>query len=121
MLNCITQRPNLIKSFVRISYLRPADIDGAKHSRAILKLLAERIRQTWPSVRIIFRGDSGFCRWRLMRWCDLHEVDYIIGLARNAVLERMALSWTEMSKAQFEQTHQKQRIRYLKKQCWEGK
>jgi len=93
-----------------VSYLRPADIDGAKHSRAILKLLVERIRQTWPNVRIIFRGDSGFCRWRLMRWCDLHDVDYIIGLARNAVLERMALSWTEMSKAQFEQTHQKQRI-----------
>jgi hypothetical protein len=93
-----------------VAYLRPSNIDAAKHSRAILKLLVERIRQTWPNVRIIFRGDSGFCRWRLMRWCDLHDVGYIIGLARNAVLERMALSWTDTSKAKFEQTHQKQRI-----------
>jgi hypothetical protein len=93
-----------------VSYLRPADIDGAKHSRAILKLLVKRIRQQWPKVRIIFRGDSGFCRWKLMRWCDRQDVRYIIGLARNAVLQRMAQQWIETSRKQFEQTHQKQRI-----------
>jgi len=92
------------------AYLRPANIDGAKHSRAILKLLVERIRQTWPQIKIVFRGDSGFCRWKLMRWCDRHDVGYIIGLARNRVLERMAKQWTAISKAQFEQTHQKQRL-----------
>jgi hypothetical protein len=53
-----------------IAYLRPADIDPALHSRAILKLLVKRIRRAWPNVRIIIRCDSGFCRWRLMRWCD---------------------------------------------------
>ena len=92
------------------AYLRPANIDGAKHSRAILKLLVERIRQTWPQVKIVFRGDSGFCRWKLMRWCDRHNVGYIIGLARNPVLERIAKPWTAISKTQFEQTHQKQRL-----------
>ena len=44
-----------------VSYLRPADIDPALHSRAILKLLVKRIRQQWPGVKIIFRADSGFC------------------------------------------------------------
>lgn len=92
------------------AYLRPADIDGAKHSRAILKLLVQRIRQAWPNVRIIFRGDSGFCRWRLMRWCDKHDVGYIIGLARNAVLTRLAEQFTSISKTQFEQMQQKQRV-----------
>jgi len=51
-----------------VAYLRPSNIDGAKHSRAILKLLVTRLRQTWPAVKIVFRGDSGFCRWRLLRW-----------------------------------------------------
>ena len=92
------------------AYLRPADIDGDKHSRAILKLLVQRIRQAWPNVRIIFRGDSGFCRWRLMRWCDKHDVGYIIGLARNAVLTRLAEQFTSISKIQFEQMRQKQRV-----------
>jgi len=93
-----------------VAYLRPADIDGARHSRAILKLLVQRFRQVWPGVRIIFRGDSGFCRWRLMRWCDRNEVGYIIGLARNPVLERFAHLWVNGAKIQFEQSGQKQRI-----------
>ena len=93
-----------------VAYLRPADIDGARHSRAILKLLVQRFRQAWPKVRIVFRGDSGFCRWKLMRWCDKNNVGYIIGLARNPVLERFARPWMEAAKAQCEQSGQKQRI-----------
>jgi hypothetical protein len=93
-----------------VAYLRPANIDGAQHSRAILKLLVKRFRRQWPHVRILFRGDSGFCRWKLMRWCDKHDVGYIIGLARNAVLKRLARPWTETSAAQFAQTNEKQRL-----------
>jgi hypothetical protein len=93
-----------------VAYLRPANIDGAKHSRAILKLLVKRFRRQWPNVRIVFRGDSGFCRWKLMRWCDRHDVGYILGLARNTVLEKQARPWTEVSAAQFAQTNQKQRL-----------
>ena len=93
-----------------VSYLRPSNIDAAKHSRAILKLLADRLRQAWPGVRIVFRGDSGFCRWRLMRWCDRHDVGYVIGLARNKALERMAEPFMREAKQQYEQTKHKQRI-----------
>lgn len=42
------------------AYLRPSKIDAAKHSRAITKLLVRRIRQRWPHVKIVLRGDSGF-------------------------------------------------------------
>ena len=93
-----------------VSYLRPSNIDAAKHSRPILKLLTERLRQVWPQVKIIFRGDSGFCRWKLMRWCDRHDVGYILGLARNKVLERVAEPFLLQAKQQYEQTRQTQRI-----------
>ncbi len=73
-----------------VAYLRPSNIDGAKHSRAILKLLVTRFRRQWPDVKIIFRADSGFCRWKLLRWCDQSGVDYIVGLAKNEVLKRLA-------------------------------
>jgi len=66
-----------------VSYLRPSRIDGAKHAWAILALLVKRLRQVWPKVRIIFRGDSGFCRWRMLSWCERHGVDYIVGIAQN--------------------------------------
>jgi hypothetical protein len=70
------------ESHLLVAYLRPADIDGALHTRAILKLLVKRIRQVWPNVRIIIRCDSGFCRWRLMRWCDRNDVGYICPQSR---------------------------------------
>lgn len=69
-----------------VSYLRPSNIDAAKHSWAILSLLVRRFRQEWPEVKIIFRGDSGFCRHRMLEWCNRHDVGFIIGLAKNARL-----------------------------------
>jgi hypothetical protein len=71
-----------------VAYLRPADRDASHHTAAILKLVVTRLRQVWPNVRITIRADGGFCRWRLMRWCDHNDIRYILGLARNPVLER---------------------------------
>ena len=93
-----------------VAYLRRSDIDAAKPSWAILKLLERRLRQAWPNVRIIVRGDSGFCRWKMMRWCERHDVHYIVGVAKNAVLLREADSWIRQAKEAFEATHQKQRL-----------
>jgi len=69
-----------------VSYLRPSNIDGAKHAWAILALLVKRLRQEWPAVKIIFRGDSGFCRPRMLDWCDRHGVGYVVGIAKNSRL-----------------------------------
>jgi len=67
-------------------YLRPSKIDGARHAAAVIKLLVRRLRQVWPSTRFILRADSGFCRRRLLQWCERSGVGYVIGLARNARL-----------------------------------
>lgn len=58
-----------------VSYLRPSNADPARHAWAILKLLVTRLHQEWPQVKIILRGDSGFCRWRTLRWCKQNKVD----------------------------------------------
>jgi hypothetical protein len=71
------------KDQLLVSYLRQSQIDGAKHAWAILSLLVKRFRQVWPKVKIIFRGDSGFCRWRMLSWCERHAVGYIVGIAKN--------------------------------------
>ncbi len=92
-----------------VSYLRPSNIDGAKHSWAILSLLVKRLRQVWPKVRIIFRGDGGFCRWKMLRWCDHHEVGYIIGLAKNKCLNRLTASLQDEAAACFAATGHKVR------------
>ena len=92
-----------------VAYLRPADIDPAKHSLGILKLLVGRLRRAWPGVRIVVRADSGFCRRRLMRWCERHDVGYILGLARNARLTALAAPAMALAEAGFAESGAKQR------------
>jgi hypothetical protein len=92
------------------AYLRPSNIDAAKHARAVLKLLARRLRAAWPGVRITIRADSGFCRWRLMRWCDSHGIGYVLGLAKNPALGRAARDEVERAERQFRATGQPQRV-----------
>jgi hypothetical protein len=66
-----------------VNHLRPGKLDQAKHAWAILSLLVERLRQAWPGVRVVFRGDSGFCRHKMLSWCARKGVGYSAGLAKN--------------------------------------
>lgn len=90
--------------------LRRSRIDGAKHAACVIKLLVTRLRQAWPAVRIIVRGDSGFCRQRLIRWCERHAVGYVIGVARNARLHRAVAAWEDELEATYRETGTKQRV-----------
>lgn len=49
----------------------------------------EQIRAAWPAVKIVLRGDSGFCRNELMSWCEGNRVDFVFGLARNQRLRKI--------------------------------
>jgi hypothetical protein len=93
-----------------VSYLRPSNRDGARHAWAILKLLRQRLREAWPEVRLILRADSGFCRRRMLHWCERARVDYIVGLARNSRLEALGAPLMAQAKAAFAVDPQKQRI-----------
>ena len=77
--------------------LRPANIDAAAGTRKELERIVKQIRARWPQVRIVIRGDSGFCRDDLMTWCEQNQVDYVLGLARNPRLR--AIIETEMTEA----------------------
>ncbi len=92
-----------------VSYLRPSNIDGAKHAWAILALLVKRLRQAWPGVRIVFRGDSGFCRHKMLSWCERHGVGYIVGLAKNARLDALAGPGLARAAAAYAKSGEKQR------------
>ncbi|MEE8507397.1 MAG: IS1380 family transposase [Kiloniellales bacterium] len=93
-----------------VSYLRPSNIDGAKHAWAILALLVKRLRQAWPGVRIVLRADSGFCRHRMLSWCERHDVGYIVGLAKNTRLNKDAAMWMGWAEAAYRHGGEKQRL-----------
>lgn len=92
-----------------VSYLRPSNKDAACHSWAILKLLVKRLRQTFPSVKIIMRADSGFCRWKMLRWCEKNKISYIIGLPKNNRLSTLIEEPLKKATQDFLTTQEKQR------------
>jgi len=69
--------------------LRQSNSDASAGSLAEIERIVGQIRAAWPEVKIILRGDSGFCRNELMSWCEGHGVDYVFGLARNQRLRKI--------------------------------
>ena len=73
--------------FLLCSKLRPSNIDGAAGAIEEVARIVARIRARWPKMRIMLRGDSGFCRENMMTWCEANSVGYVFGLAPNPRLK----------------------------------
>jgi len=52
------------------------------------KRIAWRIHAHWKEIKIIIRGDSGFCREAIMNWCEENHVGHILSLAKNGRLNK---------------------------------
>ena len=90
--------------------LRPSWRDPASVLSALIKLIARRLRQAWPGVRLVVRGDSGFCRPKALRRFDAWDIDYVVGLQKNsALLERVAIAEHALAE-QYEAVGTKQRL-----------
>ena len=63
--------------------LRESNRDASAGCLEELDRIVRQLRRHWPRTRIHIRGDSGFCREALMRWCEEHGVGFVLGLARN--------------------------------------
>ena len=69
--------------------LRPSNIDASAGALEEVQRIVGRLREVWPDVQILVLADSGFMREELMAWCEGNGVDYVLGLSRNARLERL--------------------------------
>jgi hypothetical protein len=90
--------------------LRPSNIDASAGSRKEIERIVGHMRARWPEVKIVLRGDSGFGREELMAWCEAHQVDYVFGMARNAVLEKIVVEALEQARQQWQETQQPARV-----------
>jgi hypothetical protein len=90
--------------------LRPSDIDASAGTVKELARIVSQIRQRWPDVRIIIRGDSDFCREHIMVWCEANDVDYVLGLAKNERLKKEIIKQMQEAKELHEQTSQAARV-----------
>jgi DDE family transposase len=90
--------------------LRPSNIDASADSVEELEPVVARIRQRWPAVKIQLRGDAGFCREKLMAWCEREGIAYIFGLAQNPRLKKLIEVEMAQAEKQYEQTKSPARV-----------
>lgn len=99
--------------------LRPSNIDSAAGSVKQLDRIVKQIRAEWPDVQIVIRGDSGFCRDNIMSWCEANDVDFVLGLAKNARLKRAIGKELYEARQEFEATGSAARV--YKDFCYQTK
>ena len=90
--------------------LRTADRDASDGVLPELERIVSGVRMSWPKVRIVIRGDSGFCRDEIMKWCETNGVDYVLGLAKNKRLKAEIVEEMTAAKKQYEEFGQGGRL-----------
>jgi hypothetical protein len=103
--------------------LRQADEDPASGVLQELKRIVEKLKAAWPEVRIILRGDSGFCREQIMSYCEGESrLDYMLGLAKNSRLIEAIGDEMAEAKQSYQSTQQSARVfkdfRYRTHKSW---
>ena len=69
--------------------LRTCDRDGCDGTVEALVSIVAQLRTRFPQARIIVRGDSGFAREAIMKWCEDNDCYYCLGMAKNTRLKKL--------------------------------
>lgn len=105
--------------------LRSSSVDGAHGAKDEVARLVARIRERWPNVSIVIRGDSGFCRDELMTWCEANAVKYVLGLAGNSRLHKRIARESRRAKLKSKRTGKPARVyadfEYRTRDSWSAK
>lgn len=71
--------------------LRPGNVGAARGARGLLRRLLDLLRIAFPTARFLVRLDGGFATPELLDFLDGERgVDYVVAMAENAVLRRIA-------------------------------
>jgi hypothetical protein len=108
--------------FLLCARLRKSDMDASAGTADELKRIIGQIRRAWPTVPILIRGDSGFCRDEIMNWCEEQKLDYVFGLAKNDPLKAEIVAEQAAAAAEYEQPKKAARVfkdfRYRTRDSW---
>ena len=95
--------------------LRPGNKHASSGALGILRRLIGKIKARFPEAMILVRGDSGYCVPHLLRGLEelnarYGGVEYLLGIARNKVLERKLEPSLEQVRRQYREDRRRCRI-----------
>jgi len=90
--------------------LQPGKPQGAKPVVAILERIVARIREQWPNIRILIRGDSGFASPEMYWMCRRLKVNFVLGMGPNCRLKKLSEKLQRKAERKFLRTGEKVRL-----------
>jgi hypothetical protein len=98
--------------------LRPGRVHAAKGATGMLTRLIRKIRMRCPNAAMVVRGDSAFAMPKLMLRLEqldveLGDVDYVLGLAKNARVLKLAEPLRSVAEQRFADTS-----RFVRRFAW---
>ena len=77
------------EQYLCAALLRPGNAPTARGAQSMLRRILPRLRKAFPRARILVRLDGGFTGPEILDFFDREpRVDYVVGIAKNAVLLR---------------------------------
>ena len=70
--------------------LRPGNAPASRGARAVLRRLVQKLRTAFPTARLRVRLDGGFAHPKLFAFFERHDLEYVVGMARNSRLDKRA-------------------------------
>jgi len=90
--------------------LRPGKRPTGKQIVSILKRVVKRIRQAWPEVGLILRGDSHYSCPEVFDFCEENDLKYVLGFKALSPLLRQVKPLVEEMALGFKQEKQQVRM-----------
>ena len=75
--------------YLAATVLRPGNAPAQLGALPLLKRILRRLQERFPAARILVRLDGGFAGPEVFEFLDEVNVDYVVAMAKNAVLERL--------------------------------
>ncbi len=82
--------------------LRPGKRPTGEEIVAILKRVVKRIREAWPEVGILLRGDSYYSCPSVYEFCEEHNIKYVLGLNPSKPLKKRVEPLVEEAQRRYE-------------------
>lgn len=84
--------------------LRPGTVHAKVGTVALLKRFIPALKQAFPGAVIRVRLDGGFCCPEVLDFLDTAKVQYLVGMAKNSVLEKEAAGDLALARECFNRT-----------------
>jgi hypothetical protein len=102
--------------------LRTGKVPSGKEITMILKRIVHRIREAWPHVGIIIRGDSHYAFPELFSFCESLEIKYIFGITLRKPMLKKAEKLSNKAREFFDKKNESVKLFgefFYQAQTWE--